>query len=537
MQSRAVHERLLHNNEMFIKMTSNIHDSDYEEDDMYKNEKKKRIIEKEKKNKAMKPIIEKQIQSRTKSQQQKINKIIEKFFISWLIHKDLIECKNACDNDIVTFFDMKDGSESETYSIVMIQLYYYYQNYEREKTRIENHIVEGNTLWYRAKTRNDDYFDGFIEFGFNDKNKIISIDVGTLDSNGELITYLPKNKSKKKEYDKNRFNDVPPKKYNYKLEEPLQVSKLPLWDYDKFLEKQKGTLYTLMFKLYRAWFILCDPDEILRLTAQDAKLYDRVLKKDFFNGKDASYYFMTFVAHHHTAGIYVRQYKIIDNELIIRIHQPDTGNWTDILVAVKINKDTNLFTEFIFRRAYFDAFKEKGDLTPNAFKGIENVYKQRVSDINRKREDFKSAVFYKMDKNMEDLNIDTFETSDTEIFLKDKLINETHTNYLTVPIESRQDIIPSPKPPLKLIYNFRSPSCDTAELFGIPTPEDENGNKIKKKKKKDVSNEKRKGLLCSDDSFLGSTDSSYNKEELSVFNKNSKVVTNKNNKTNKSKKN
>ncbi len=503
-------------NDLFTKiMCKNSQDEDEIE---FEKMRRKTVLLKEKKDKMLKDAADKEIKNRSKADQKKIDAVMEKFFIAWFITKDFPECKSCCDVDKVYFYDKKDGNDSQSYHIIMIQMYYYQQGYEREKVKMENHVMDGNTLWYRAKKRNGTYFDGFIEFMFNEKFKITRIDVGTLDENGNLISTLhPEYRNKKNKGEKiDRFEGIPPKTYKYKVEEPIKLTPLPLWDPERFLEQQKGTLYAIMFKLYKAWMLSQDIDDLSHLIAPDAKLYDKVLNKEIYSNSNIAAYFFTFVSHHFVSGIYVRQYKIIDNELILRVHWPDKSQWTDILVATRINRETSLFTEITIKTAYFDAFIDPNDVKEDTLTKMESVYRRRLIDKNRKREDYKSAVFFEMDQNMKDLDLDTFETSDTEVFLRDKLINETPSQYKTIQIQPRENIVPSPKAPLKLIYNFKTPSYDTDELFGNPTPEDDDGNKIKKvkKQKRQKTAKDKKGLICSDDSIFGSTRSDSDNEKI-----------------------
>lgn len=499
MQMNLTNAKIAQNNEAFEKlMRGNDSEDEYERE--YEQKKKRAMIKKIKKDKELKIIRDNEIKNRSEADQKKINNIMEKFFISWLIERDFTECKNMCDVEHVIFYDKQNGNDSHSFHIAMIQMYYYQQTYEKEKTKIETHVTDGNTLWYKAKKRDDSYLEGFIEFTFNAKFKITRLEVGITESvNNEV----------KKTNDK--FNGVGLKKYNYKADNNIEVKPLALWDHEYFLQQQKGTLYALMFKLYKTWLITEDVDSMARLMAPDAKLYDKVMNKDFFNGRDVANYFYTFVAHHFVSGIYVRQYKILDNELVVRVHWPEKSQWVDIMVVVKIDKDTNLFTEIVFRKAYFDAFKEPTDANIEAIKKMENVYIRRIQDRNRRREDFKSAVFFRKDKNMKDLNISTFATSDTEVFLADKIVNEKKSDTKIINIEPREQIVPSPKPPLKLIYDFKTPSNDTNDIFCTHSPKNK-----KNKTKKSAS-------LSSDHSFLEiASEKSENIEELKHVTKSEK---------------
>ena len=507
MNAPITNAKIDRNNASFIKVASRNISHDEDERD-YELERKKAYLLREKKDKEKKLLIDKEIKARSKTDQKKINDIMENFFILWFIKRNINDCKQFCEINKLYFYDKYDGNDSETFNIVSIQMYVYQMNYEREKTKMVNHKMEGNTLLYRAKKRNGTYLDGFIEFEFNSKFKIIKIEVGTFDDNHNIIVKYrqPKNNLNKvniarleKNTSKNTnvdiFQNIPEKQYEYKHDEIIQVSPFQIWDSDCFLEKQKGSLYALMFKLYRAWLIYYDIEDLIRLLEPEARLYDKVTGRDFFTGRDVASYLFTFVAHHELTGIYIRQYKIIDNELIIRIHNPEKSEWVDILVYARINKEKNLFTELTMKEAYFDAFQDKGDVTPEVLKQLETVFKSRYADRFRKKEDFQSAVLFKMDQNMVDLDIDTFATSDTEVYLADKLTNETPAQRVIVPIESRTEIVPSPKPPLKFIYDLKTPSFDTEELYTNPMI-------FKKKKHKEKPEEKKKSVLCSDDSFF-----------------------------------
>lgn len=381
------------NNEYFMKMMDN--DSDYDDEPT-----EHEIKEKAKKNIAMKKMKiakDKELKTRSADDQKKIDNIMEHFFISWLITREFLECKDDCESNDVIFYDKQTNADSETFSIITIQMYYFHQNYEREKTIIINHITNGNTLFYLAKKRDGTYLNGMIDYTFNKKNKIIKIevDIDTTDNTD------------------NKFKNIPLKTYNYRPEEKIEVSPLPIWDRDRFLEHKKGTLYTLMYKLYRAWIIYQDVDEINKLMANDAKIHDKVLNKEFFNDKDVSIYLLTFIAHHLTSGIYVRQYKILNNELIIRIHWPEKKEWTDILVYARIKN--NLFIELSLKKAYFDAFKDPNDATVDIIKKME---KSKFTEFTEFPEFSKFSEYSKISE----IN-KSIKTSDENLLLTGKAIN------------------------------------------------------------------------------------------------------------------
>lgn len=483
-------------NSGFMKIMSS---TEQDEDEMeYERSKKKAAVAKEKRDKEYQEEEKKKWATISEEDKQQMHVVMEKFFIQWLIHRNFNECRDCCDEKKVYFFDKHDGNDSRGYHIIMIQMYYYYTTYEKERIKIENHFIDNNTLWYRARRRNGTYFDAFIEYTLNDKLKISRISVGALDENGNVSTIIEAGKRPKPPINKNtvdRFAGKPKKTYDYGPHIITEVSPLPMWDHEVYLESQKGTLYVLMFKLFKAWLITQDVEDLARMMDPEVRLYDKMQAKEFFSARDAANYFYTFVAHHATVGIYVRQYKIFENELVVKVHWPDATQWADILVTTRINKDTNLFTEIIFRSCYYNAFDQPGDVTIEALKKMEIVHKSRIADRDRKREDFRSAVLFKTDKNITDLEIDTFATSDTEVFLANKIINEKPYCRRNVPIESRLEIVPSPKAPVKLIYDFKSSSYDTEELFGLSSTEDKDENKNKnvvdkkKKTKKDLPND------------------------------------------------
>lgn len=436
--------------------------------------------------------------------------IMETFFIKWIVEHNYKKCKEMCDTENIVFYNKRDDMDSENFDFVTIQMYSFQQNFIREKIKVVNHVIENNTLYFRSAKRDNQVFDCYITFIFNKNEEIIRIEANEID-----LT--------------DKFDNVAPKTYNYKEPEKPELAELPMWDKEYELQQQKGTLYAMMFKLYRCWLLSQDVHEMMKLMAPNANLQDKVMNRSYYTGKECAHYFFTFVAHHYVSGIYVRQYKIIDNELFVRIHWPTRKEVADIMVVVKIDKTNNTFTEIILKKAYFDPFTDKNDATYSAMKKMEIVHERRLADKNRKREDFKSAVFYEMDENMKDLNLDTFATSDTEIFLEDKIINENKYDK-KIEIEPRIYVVPSPKAPLKLIYDFKTPSYNTEELFGIKqTSEDEFGNK-KLKIKKDRGNDKpRRGILHSDESFLshGTSKNDSNKVSNKVSNKSSNKSSNK----------
>ena len=371
---------------------------------------------------------------------------IEEFYTAWMIKQDYGKCKDYCDDQNVIFYDRRDKSESEGYNMIIMPMYFYHQVFTKDKITLVNHLIEDDgTLYYRARRRGGEHFNGLMDFTVNDDNKITRIEIGKVKSKF------------------NKFDELDDKIYEFRLPDPVNLSQLPIWDYEYCIQESKGTMYAMMFKLYRIWMLAQDVNEMMRVMASDAHLHDRVMEREFHNGKECANYFFTFIAHHHVSGIYMRQYKIIDNELIVKMHWPHKQQDTDIMITAKMNED-NKFTDILIRKAYFNAFTDPGDITSEMLKKMENVHNRRIADITREEEDFRSAVFYGLDKNVKDLGIGTFDSTDTEVFLRDKILNENDKCI----VEERKLIVPSPKAPLKLIYDYPSRILSDDDFDGIP---------------------------------------------------------------------
>lgn len=367
--------------------------------------------------------------------------VIEYCYMAWLVRQDFIVCKRIFDKENIIFIDRNDMSDSDGFYGVATHIYSFWEEYDKKGILMDNHVVEGNRLYYRAKRKDGTTFDSYIEFRLRPNMMIYKIDTGPLSDD-----------------EPDHFVGIPPKDYPQGLEEDVQLKPLPMWDPEYQLQEEKGTLYAMMFKLYRVWLLNQDVDQMKRLMAKRMVLEDRELHREFSDGTDCAHYFFTFVAHHYTTGIQVKQYKIRKNELFIRLHWPEKKKTTDIWLRARLNKD-NMFNEFIFRKAREDVFTEPGDLKAESLKDLENVYDRKNDDENREKEDFASAINHNLDPNEENILHGTFSTSDTDYYLEDRIINKE-----PIQIMERKDIYFSPKIPFRLMFNISSGS-DKDDLF------------------------------------------------------------------------
>jgi hypothetical protein len=355
---------------------------------------------------------------------------VEHFFYSWLIRQDYISCKRHLDREKILFVNTIDRSDGDGWNSAVLYLYYCFIDYEALNTKIINHVVKNHKIYYRVLKRNGKKYDFYIDFRMDDKFLITRIETGPITDK------------------KNRFIGIPEKEYPFGVAEKMDLTPLPIYDPEYQIQQEKGTLYAMLFKVYKNWFILQDVNEMKKMMTPKMMLDDKELNREYENGRDCAHYFFTFIAHHNTTGIQVKQYKIVDNELIVRIHWPEKKKTTDIMAMIRFSKQ-NLITDVIFKKAYSDIFNKPGDITIDDMKKIEENYLFGVENI---------AGQCNLDENRKGELPSTFSTSDTEFWLNEKIINKE-----TKQIGKRINVPLSPKVPYKLIFAMEDRSDE--DLF------------------------------------------------------------------------
>lgn len=366
--------------------------------------------------------------------------LIEHFFLSWLIGQDYMACKRTCFRERLIFVDRIEGTDSEGFGSVSSHMYYIFSDYEKRKIIMQNHFLKDNKVYYRMKKGTDEQYDGYVEFWVTPEMTISRFEISKCNKN------IPE------------FDKMEPFNYIYGQPEVVQLKPLPINDPEYEIQEEKGTEYAMIFKLFKAWFITQNVEDMKKLMAPKMYLEDRELCREFYDGKDCAHYFYTFVAHHFTANIYVKQYKIQKGELYIRIHWPEKKKNTDMQVTLRLNKN-NQFHEVMMKKTKDPIFTEFGDLKLEDYEKLEKVYMKRNEDEYRTKEDFASAINYNLDINQIENLPNTFSTTDTEYYLEDKILNKEKKK-----IVKRIDPTFSPKMPLRLMFNI-STGSDKDILF------------------------------------------------------------------------
>lgn len=357
----------------------------------------KKIVENKKLKKnttSEKESIKKLEKTKNKKETDELLKLQQELFHNWLVIQDFegtfeLFAKNAILYDKQMDHEYKDKYEVTDY------LFNYTTYFNENKIKIESDILVENKIYVKLRRVSDNIIT--LELTLNTSSESDSDSESESKEKSLKISRIELNV-----IDNNIFENVPNKTYNFRVIEDgpkMNPSTLDENDIDKIVENEKGIVYALLYKLFKAWLLHENMDEVEELISDDCVLHDKEIIM-YYNGKfNICRHLYSFITSFRGKEVEVLKYNIIENELYIKVGIENKNIRSDILVRSTI--EGNQFCKLVMMKPERDAFKDPLFKNPS-FK-IDSKYETELIK-NDESEDMSNRNKHKFEK----IELDSF---------------------------------------------------------------------------------------------------------------------------------